>query len=378
MRLSSPTAKAAAGFSLRFYGNGGRDIDRVKILVEGQSVNAGGDFTLEWWMKATQAENTSSACRSGAGDLWIFGNILFDRDVFGPGDYGDYGISLAGGRIAFGVNRGGTGFTLCGTSNVADGRWHHIAVTRRASDGQMQIFVDGRLDAEGIGPTGDIRYRDGRLTSYPNDPYLVLGAEKHDVDRDIYPSYSGWVDEVRLSRIVRYNGPFSPPAVPFTPDADTLALYHFDEGPAGPCQGTVTDATGANPGQCQYGSVDRTAGPVYSSDTPFGMVAPPSILSGPEVSALATTAVVSWTTDVEAMGEVRWGSVCGTWTRSRQNPTPTRAHAMALDGLSPSASYCLQVRSVNAGGSTRWAPEAGLVFTTRAVEFRVYLSLVWR
>ncbi|MCX7691652.1 MAG: hypothetical protein N2051_12815, partial [Thermoflexus sp.] len=59
MRLSSPTAKAAAGFSLRFYGNGGRDIDRVKILVEGQSVNAGGDFTLEWWMKATQAENTS-------------------------------------------------------------------------------------------------------------------------------------------------------------------------------------------------------------------------------------------------------------------------------------------------------------------------------
>ncbi|MDW8183835.1 MAG: LamG domain-containing protein [Anaerolineae bacterium] len=241
---SSSVAKATGGFSLRFYGNGGGEIDRVKILAEGRSINAGGDFTLEWWMKAAQVENTSSACRSGAGDLWIFGNILFDRDIFGPGDYGDYGVSLAGGRIAFGVNQGGNGFTLCSDRTVADGQWHHIAVTRRASDGQMRIFVDGRLDAEGTGPTGDIRYRDGRPTSYPNDPYLVIGAEKHGVDHDTYPSYSGWVDEVRLSRIVRYYGLFSPPTAPFTPDADTLALYHFDEGPEG-----------------DYGHGDRCHGP---------------------------------------------------------------------------------------------------------------------
>lgn len=374
---SSPSVEATGGFSLRFYGNGGGDIDRVKILVEGRSINVGGDFTLEWWMKATRDENASSECMSSEGDLWIYGNILFDRDVFGAGDYGDYGISLAGGRIAFGVNRGGNGFTLCGTREVADGRWHHIAVTRRGSDGWMRIFVDGELDAEGRGPSGDIRYRDGRPTDYSNDPYLVIGAEKHDFDRSTYPSYSGWVDEVRLSRIVRYDGPFSPPTAPFMPDTYTLALYHFDEGPEGPCTGTVIDAMGVNHGQCRYGSVDsRTPGPVYSTNTPFGTIAPPSILSGPVLFALATTAVVSWTTDVEATSEVRWGVSCNTWAQSRQDPGLTRSHVLVLDGLNPSTSYCLQVRSVNSGGGTLWTPETGLSFTTRVVEFRVYLPLV--
>lgn len=375
---SSPRARAAGGFSLRFYGNGGGDIDRVKILVEGRSINVGGDFTLEWWMKATLSENPSSPCMSAPGDLWIFGNIMFDRDIFGLGDYGDYGISLAGGRIAFGVNQGGNGFTLCGSTPVADGNWHHIAVTRRQSDGRMQIFVDGRLDASGFGPSGDIRYRDGRSTDFPNDPYLVIGAEKHDVDRNMYPSYSGWIDEVRISRIVRYSGPFSPPTAPFTPDADTIALYPFDEGPVGPCTGGIVDATGANPGECRYGSVDRTAGPVYSTDTPFGTIVPPSILSGPVVTPFATTAVVSWTTNVEASSEVRWGTSCGAWSQGRQDPTLTRSHTIALDGLNPGASYCLQVRSVNAGGSTPWTPEEGLAFTMGTMEFRVYLPLIQR
>ncbi len=380
MLSAQPPARvdAAGGFSLRFYGNGGGDIDRVKILVEGRSINVGGDFTLEWWMKATATENSSSACLSSEGDLWIYGNIIFDRDIFDPGDYGDYGISLAGGRIAFGVNRLGNGFTLCGTRPVADGQWHHIAVTRRQSDGRMQIFVDGQLDVSGFGPPGDIRYRDGRSTSYPNDPYLVIGAEKHDFNRDLYPSYSGWIDEVRLSRIVRYDGPFSPPTTPFTPDADTVALYHFDEGPEGPCMDGVSDSMGANDGECRYGSVDRPAGPVYSRDTPFGTNAPPTILSGPTVSPMATTAVVNWTTDVDATSEVRWGTSCGTWSSSRQISTLTRSHAVALDGLSPNTSYCLQVRSTNGAGSTAWTPAEGLSFLTLSTEFRIYLPLTLR
>ncbi|SNB51968.1 Concanavalin A-like lectin/glucanases superfamily protein [Thermoflexus hugenholtzii JAD2] len=377
IRIEHP-AQGAGGFSLRFYGNGGGDIDRVKIPVEERSINLGGDLTIEWWMKALQEENPSSACLSAEGDLWIFGNILFDRDVFGPGDYGDYGISLAGGQIAFGVNRGGNGFTLCGSIFVADENWHHIAVTRRGSDGRMQIFVDGRLDATGWGPAGDIRYRDGRSTSYPNDPYLVIGAEKHDVDRTTYPSYSGWIDEVRISRIIRYEGEFTPPRAPFTPDEDTVALYHFDEGPEGPCRDTVTDATGMNPGMCRYGFIDRSPGPVYSSDTPFSTPPPPVILSGPVVFPLATSAVVTWTTDVEATSEVRWGNACGSWSRSLSDSELKRTHSLVLDALSPGVFYCLQVRSANAGGSSDWTPGDGLGFTTRAVEFRTYLPLIQR
>jgi hypothetical protein len=259
-------------FSLRFYGNGGNDIDRVKILVENRSINIGGDFTIEFWMKAYISENNSSNCLSGSGDLWIYGNIILDRDVFGNGDYGDYGISLSGGKISFGVNRLGNGFTLCGNTNVADGNWHHIAITRREIDGRMRIYIDGQLDAEGFGPSGNIDYRNGRTTDYPNDRYLVIGAEKHDYDRDTYPSYSGWIDEIRISSIIRYESSFTPPNTPFPLDEQTIALYHLDEGPEGPCTGTIIDATGSNNGFCNYGFVDRPAGPVYSIDNPFSTI----------------------------------------------------------------------------------------------------------
>lgn len=259
--------------SLRFYGHGSGDIDRVKIPLDSppRTVDVGGDFTLEWWLKANLADNNTPSCTTG-NDNWITGNVVFDRDVFGGGDYGDYGISLRGGKVAFGVHNGTSGEGICGSTNVADGAWHHIAVTREASTGTMRIYVDGNLDGSGMGPTGDISYRDGRTTSYPNsDPYLVIGAEKHDAGPS-YPSFNGWIDEVRLSSVVRYSSNFTPPTTPFSADGDTLLLFHFDEGTANsPCNGTVTDSSpGAqNPGQCQYGG-SAPAGPVYSADTPFG------------------------------------------------------------------------------------------------------------
>src|SRR5207248_2171427 len=91
--------------SLRFYGNGYGQIDRVKIQIDPPvPVDIGAtDFTIEWWMKAFAQDNTSTASGT-ASDSWIHGNIIFDRDIFGAGDYGDYGISLGNGRIMFGVN----------------------------------------------------------------------------------------------------------------------------------------------------------------------------------------------------------------------------------------------------------------------------------
>lgn len=270
----SAVVPSPGGYALRFYGNGYGDIDRVKIPLDNPArpVDVGDDFTLEFWLKALPGENAAGPVTCGANDNWIYGNILFDRDVFGDGDYGDYGVSLADGRVVFGVARGANATTICGATAVDDGAWHHVAVTRRASDGRLQIYVDGASDAEGTGPTGDISYRDGRSTSYPNDPYLVIGAEKHDADNTLYPSYSGWLDEVRLSDTVRYDGPFTPPPDPFTPDADTVGLYHFDEGVGN----TINDSSGAPGGPSngirKYGGV--TNGPEWTTDSPW-YVPPP-------------------------------------------------------------------------------------------------------
>lgn len=265
-------AASVSAVSLRFYGHGVSDIDRVKIPLDAphRTVDVGGDFTLEWWMKALPGDNATSVCVSGV-DNWIYGNVMFDRDVYGAGDYGDYGVSLRGGRIAFGVHNGTSGEGICGSTNLSDGNWHHVAVVREGSTGAMSIYVDGVLDGSGTGPTGDISYRDGRSTSYPNDPYLVIGAEKHDAGPS-YPSFSGWIDEVRLSSVVRYSSNFTPPTAPFSSDGDTVLLLQFEDGtPNSPCTGTVTDSSpgGANPGQCSYGG-SAPAGPVFSADDPFG------------------------------------------------------------------------------------------------------------
>ena len=37
----------------------------------------------------------------------------------------------------------------------------------------------------------------------------MLGAEKHDAGAE-FPSFSGWLDELRISNNVRYGGAFTP------------------------------------------------------------------------------------------------------------------------------------------------------------------------
>lgn len=264
----STAQETQMGYSLRFSGSATADVDRVKIPIDPQVVaDVGRDFTIELWMKADPGANATSTCQADS-DGWTYGNILLDRDIVGDGDYGEYGVSVGGGRIAFGVGRAGRTQTLCGLIDVADGRWHHVALTRRASDGQMRIYVDGTESAQGIGPIGDISYRDGRPTASPQDPFLVLGASKRDASEGSQ-GFTGYVDELRISTRIRYQTPFDRPIAAFTADGDTALLLHFDEGPAGPCVSTVTDTSGkATHGQCRHGGTGTT-GPLYTVDVPF-------------------------------------------------------------------------------------------------------------
>lgn len=269
-----------AGFSLRFYGNGvaAPDLDRVKIRIddpnntlEGPPADVGaGDLTLEFWLKGNRSENGAPEVSCGNNVNWIYGNIVIDRDRFNQDR--KFGVSIAGGRVVFGVTgQGGGDQTICSSTAVLDGRWHHIAVERRRSDGWMWLFVDGVLQAQADGPDGDISYPNdgvpGNFCGGPcinSDPFLVLGAEKHDAG-SAYPSFSGWLDELRISSVLRYAANFTPPAGPFVADLQTAALYHFDEG-AGD---VITDSAlgGASPGVRRYGG--SPAGPEWSPDTPF-------------------------------------------------------------------------------------------------------------
>jgi hypothetical protein len=263
--------------SLRYFGNGVNDIDRVKIRIDdptngnpGPPADVGaGDFTIEFWLIAT-ADNSAGAISCGANYNWINGNVVLDRDRFNQGR--TYGVSLGAGRPVFAVqNASFQSQTICATTDLRDGSWHHIAIQRRRSDGFMWLYVDGSLEASANGPDGDISYPDdgqpGNFCGGPctdSDPFIVIGAEKHDAGAQ-YPSFSGWVDELRISSTLRYTSGFVPSQVPFVADADTAALYHFDEG-SGDFIGDAA-ANSLSPGERRFGG--SPPGPQWVSETPF-------------------------------------------------------------------------------------------------------------
>jgi glucose/arabinose dehydrogenase len=283
--LVAASPAAGAGFALSFGGTGSGDVDRVKVRVDdpanalpGPPVDVGaGDFTIEFWIKPPPGFNTAPAVVCGANVAWINGNVVIDRDRFNQDR--KFGVSLAAGRVVFGMSGNGTGDrTICGTTDLRDDQWHHVAVQRRRSDGLLWLWVDGALQATGDGPDGDVSYPDngvpgsfcgpgGNQPCTGSDPFLVLGAEKHDAG-PAFPSYRGLFDELRVSTSLRYLAAFQRPRAPFFADAQTVALFHFDEGTGA----TAYDTSGRS--GAAHGDIRRSgpaSAPNWSTDTPFNV-----------------------------------------------------------------------------------------------------------
>ncbi len=311
------TSTLSAQYSLRFYGGGvnAPDADRAKIMIDDVTNNLPGppadvgaeDFTIEFWLKGDLSNNTAGSISCGSNINWIYGNIVLDRDRYGQDR--KYGLSLGAGIVAFGVSGEGTGdLTICGSTSVLDGNWHHIAVQRRRSDGYMWLFVDGMLEAQGNGPDGDVSYPDDGIPCSSccggndcnfSDPYLVLAAEKHDAGSS-FPSFNGSLDELRLSNNLRYATNFSPSTTPFATDANTVALYHFDEGSGS----TLTDVSGAvggpSPGVINYGG--NPQGPVWANDTPFSCAG--------SINMWVNTNPANWNGNVSSWSLMQFPTAC--------------------------------------------------------------------
>ena len=256
-------------YSIRFFGNGYGDIDRIKIKLDSPAkpIDIGDtDFTIELWLNPTDQNLSTTNCSNNK-DSWINGNVVLDRDIYGDGENGDYGISLMKNKIAFGVNKGSVGATACSNSKLSINQWSHIAVTRKISSGELKIFINGKLDKIENGPAGDITYFNNRYTDFPNsDPFLVIGAEKHDAGSD-YPSYNGYIDEIRISNTIRYSNNFSLPTSSYIADSLTVALYHFDEGLGAEVNDSSENINSLSNGKLKVGGSPK--GPVWSKLTPF-------------------------------------------------------------------------------------------------------------
>ena len=239
--------ESAPATSLRFFGNGQGAIDRVTIQIDNPARPAdvgSTDFTLEWWMRADDGDNASEAVACDANDGWIFGNILFDRDVC----WRRRPRRLR--RVAHGrpgrvrrERRRGRQHDLRG-----HGRGGRCLASRRRDPPEVERPASHlRRRRPRCRGRRQRRLERGReLPERPRDrarvgPLPRHRGREHDADPSTYPSYRGWIDEIRLSTTQRYtDARFTRPFSPFSSDGSTAALYHLDEGTGD----TIGDASG--------------------------------------------------------------------------------------------------------------------------------------
>lgn len=105
------------------------------------------------------------------------------------------------------------------------GKWNHVAGTYDGAN--IKVYVNGVL----AGTTA----KTGNIATTAN-PFTIGNSS------DSAEPFNGFIDEVRVSNIVRYTGAFTPQTTPFTVDANTIFLAHMDEGSGT----TIADSSGNN------------------------------------------------------------------------------------------------------------------------------------
>ncbi|MES2922292.1 MAG: LamG-like jellyroll fold domain-containing protein [Verrucomicrobiota bacterium] len=98
------------------------------------------DFSIAYWVKTTQT--------GGTGQWWA-GKSMVDADI--PGVANDWGIALVGDKAGFGIGNAGAGDTILSTTAINNGAWHHVVATRVGATGAMKLYVNGALQASGVG-----------------------------------------------------------------------------------------------------------------------------------------------------------------------------------------------------------------------------------
>jgi hypothetical protein len=87
-----------------------------------------------------------------------------------------------------------------------------------------------------------------------------------------------------------------------------------------------------------------------------------NVSAGPGLTA--SSARVTWTTDVAADGQVEFGTTAAYGLLTPVDPAPGVRHEMQLTGLSPGTVYHYRVRSRDASGATALSPDATLTTTS--------------
>lgn len=93
------------------------------------------------------------------------------------------------------------------SEQFAKRRWAHVALTRNLEEETIYLHYNGNTIAQ-------TSFAESNLTFTSN---IEIGT-----------NFKGYIDEMRISTIARYNDNFTPPEFRFRPDDDVVLLIHFD------------------------------------------------------------------------------------------------------------------------------------------------------
>jgi hypothetical protein len=204
----------------------------------------GSTSTLDVWVNTLQVGNATH---------WMAPAITGVEQA-GAGNDINWGTINASGDIGIYVGDSGGVYS---TMPLNDGHWHNIAITRDATTGNVQLFVDGVLNGTGTFDTGNKTshfYLIGALSDVANDGTTPTG--------DNY--FNGQLDEVRIYNQVLGANDIAGLAI--IPAAPTLVS-------ATAASGSVVQLAWTVPSSfTQYIEVDRKAGAngAYAAVTTLG------------------------------------------------------------------------------------------------------------
>ena len=188
-----------------------------------------GDFTIETWIKSTQ---TTSGYFTALGQ-WT---------THTSPDYGwaiRYASQDIGTGWSFFYSTNGSNYTTTMGSDISDGQWHHVAITR--TGGKLRTFTDGILNT----------------TRSTTDTFNTSGATMKIGGQGSSGNYfDGQLSNVRLVKgTAVYTSSFRPPTEPLTNITNTKLLC---------CNNSSTTGSTVTPG-----TITASSSPTASTDSPF-------------------------------------------------------------------------------------------------------------
>jgi hypothetical protein len=194
-------------------------IDDFTTMPAGIIPQLTGDVTIEFWVywRGTNAmgDPNNPILQPLFQRVFDFGNNDMEWMMFTPTtNFGTFGATFA-----LTTTGGNTPFVIQSQEKLPLNAWSHVAITIDVTSTTAKLYINGELE--------------GTNTNFNISPSVLGNTTNNYLGRSQYatdPYFSGIIDEFRISNIVRYTGNFTPYPVQFQADANTIVLFHFNEG----------------------------------------------------------------------------------------------------------------------------------------------------